>query len=114
MTKLFFDTHIFCCLNERAPGHQRGCCKEKGAEDLHLYFKNQVKAKGLKKIRVNKAGCLDRCEEGPAIVIYPEGVWYSCKSKTDIDRVIEEHLLGGKVVESLCMRGGMNSTPEES
>jgi len=52
-------------------------------------------------VRINTAGCLDRCEEGPVVVIYPEGIWYSYVDREDVDEIIEEHLLQGKVVERL-------------
>jgi (2Fe-2S) ferredoxin len=63
-----------------------------------------VKAKGLAgegRVRVNTAGCLDRCEEGPCVVVYPEGVWYTYVDKADIDEIVEEHLVNGRVVERL-------------
>jgi (2Fe-2S) ferredoxin len=97
----FYRQHIFCCNNRRDLGHKRGCCAEKGADELHAYMKERVKELGLPKTRVNKAGCLDRCELGPTMVIYPEGIWYSCKTKADVDEVISEHLQHGRVVERL-------------
>jgi len=99
--KLFYRQHVFCCTNRREPGHKRGCCAEKDAETLRDYMKAHVKELGLSKTRVNNAGCLDRCELGPCMVVYPEGVWYSCKTKADIDEVIATHLQGGKIVERL-------------
>ena len=97
----FFKHHIFCCTNKREPGHTRGCCAEKGAEALRDYMKLKVKEAKMEGVRVNMAGCLDRCELGPCMVIYPEGIWYSCKSKADVDEVIAEHLQNGRVVERL-------------
>jgi len=97
----FFSHHIFCCTNRREPGHTRGCCAEKNAEELRDYMKSRVKALGIAKTRVNNAGCLDRCELGPTMVVYPEGIWYSCKNKDDVDEVIAEHLQKGRVVERL-------------
>lgn len=101
----FFDRHIFYCTNKREPGHKRGCCAEKGADGLRDYMKSKVKELGIRKTRVNAAGCLDRCELGPCMVIYPEGVWYSCKTESDVDEVIREHLQGGRVVERLKLPG---------
>lgn len=86
---LFFRQHVFCCVNRREPGHTRGCCAEKAAEALRDYMKLRVQQLGLADIRVNASGCLDRCELGPCMVIYPEGVWYSCKTKADVDEVVE-------------------------
>ncbi len=100
---MFFDCHIFCCTNKREPGHTRGCCAEKGAEALRDYLKQRLKELGVSKARVNQAGCLDRCELGPCIVIYPDGVWYSPKSKADIDEIISEHMQGGRVIERLAL-----------
>ena len=99
----FFEHHIFCCTNRREPGHTRGCCAEKDAEALRDYMKTQVKQAGIPGTRVNNAGCLDRCELGPCMVIYPEGVWYACKTKQDVDEVIEEHLKNGRVVKRLAL-----------
>jgi (2Fe-2S) ferredoxin len=97
----FFERHIFCCTNKREAGHTRGCCAEKGADALRDYMKLKVKEAKIPKARVNAAGCLDRCELGPCMVIYPEGVWYACKTKADVDEVISEHLQHGRVVERL-------------
>ena len=100
-----FKHHIFCCTNRREPGHKRGCCAEKNSDELRDYMKSRVKELGISKTRVNNAGCLDRCELGPCMVIYPEGVWYSCKTKEDVDEIIREHLLGGVAVERLKLPG---------
>ena len=67
-------------------------------------MKDRAKALGLKKVRINSAGCLDRCELGPSVVIYPEGVWYSCATKEDIDEVLQTHLVQGDRVERLMLR----------
>lgn len=99
----FYKTHIFCCTNKRPAGSARGCCADQNAEELRNYLKARVKELRLDGTRVNASGCLDRCELGPCLVIYPEGVWYSCKTKEDVDEVIREHLLGGKVAERLAI-----------
>ena len=97
----FFQHHIFCCTNKREPGHTRGCCAEKGADSLRDYMKLKVKEARIPSVRVNTAGCLDRCELGPCMVIYPEGIWYACKTKADVDEVISEHLQNGRIVKRL-------------
>lgn len=84
----YFQTHIFCCTNTREPGHRRGSCGEKGAEGLRSYMKSKAKELGLEKARVNSAGCLDRCEHGPCIVVYPEGTWYKCTTKEEVDQLL--------------------------
>jgi (2Fe-2S) ferredoxin len=98
--------HIFICTNERAPGHPRGCCKEKGSEKLVELFKEELAKRGLKaEIRAQKAGCLDTCEWGPSVVVYPEGIWYGKVTPSDVSVIIEEHLVHGKPVERLKIPG---------
>lgn len=100
----FYQQHIFCCTNERPEGHPRGSCKRKGAEDLRNYMKARLKEEGVAQARVNNAGCLDRCELGPVLVIYPEGTWYTAATREDIDEIIESHIKGGRVVERLALQ----------
>jgi (2Fe-2S) ferredoxin len=105
MSDSYYEKHVFFCCNQREPG-DRPCCAAKGAAELRDYAKKQVKQKGLAgegKVRINQAGCLDRCEEGPCIVVYPEAVWYTYVDRADIDEIIEEHLQHGRIVERLRM-----------
>lgn len=102
----YYEAHVFCCVNERPPGHPRGCCKEKGAEALRNYLKARAKELGLQRVRINQSGCLDRCELGPTLVIYPEGIWYSVASRADMEEVLQAHLLRGGRVERLMLRPG--------
>ena len=97
----FYQRHIFFCLNKR---DGKRCCAQFDAEDLQAHAKKRVKALGLAgpgKVRVNKAGCLDRCDEGPVAVVYPDAVWYTFVDKSDIDEIIESHLLRGEPVARL-------------
>lgn len=100
---LFYRKHVFCCTNERPAKHPRGCCKAKGAEKLRDYMKARAKELGLDDVRINSSGCLDRCELGPSMVIYPEGVWYRCTTREEIDEVLKTHLIEGGRVERLMM-----------
>ncbi len=100
---MHYDTHIFCCINERADKHVRGCCKAKDAVKLHNYMKVRIKELGIENIRVNKSGCLDRCELGAVMVLYPEGIWYHYKNTDDIDEIINSHVVNGKQVERLLL-----------
>jgi (2Fe-2S) ferredoxin len=100
---LFYDIHIFCCVNERPPKHRRGCCSGKSALLLCDYMCRRTMAMGLKDIRVNRAGCLNRCELGPVMVIYPEGIWYSYASEEDIDEIVRAHIIGGQPVQRLLL-----------
>lgn len=99
----YYQRHVFFCVNQREAGAI--CCNNHGAQAMRDYAKARVKALRLdskgKRIRINNAGCLDRCNEGPVIVIYPEDVWYTYVDKEDIDEIIEEHLKNGRVVERL-------------
>ena len=99
----YYERHIFFCCNQRE-GNDRPSCNGKGASGMRDYAKQRVKELGLAgegKLRVNQAGCLDRCEEGPCIVVYPEAVWYTYVDRADIDEIVEEHLKHGRVVERL-------------
>lgn len=99
-----FEKHIFICINERAPGDPRGCCLARGSQKIREQFKTEVQRRGLKgKIRVNAAGCLDHCEYGPTVVIYPEGVWYHVEADEDVKEIMEQHIEGGKVVQRLAI-----------
>jgi (2Fe-2S) ferredoxin len=100
----YYDAHVFCCTNKRPAGHPRGCCSDKGSEELRDYMKSRAKDLGLKKVRINNAGCLDRCELGPSVVIYPEGIWYQVATKEDVDEVLQKHLVEGGRVERLMLQ----------
>lgn len=102
---LFYRAHVFVCCNRRPEGHARGSCAARGSEDVRAYMKARVKELGLRKVRVNQAGCLDRCEAGPCIVIYPEGVWYRIRSREEAERVIQEHLVSGRRAVDLMLVG---------
>jgi (2Fe-2S) ferredoxin len=104
----YYPRHIFFCLNERANGEQ--CCAHQGAQVGFDRCKMQIKAAGLSgpgQVRVNKAGCLDRCAAGPVAVVYPEAVWYTFVDSSDIDEIVESHLKNGKVVERLRVPGNV-------
>ena len=97
-----FKHHLFFCLNERSNGEN--CCAQHNAFELFTYAKNRIKELGLAgagKVRVNKAGCLDACNLGPVMVIYPEGTWYTFIDTDDIEEIIQSHLIKGKSVERL-------------
>ncbi|HEY0202435.1 MAG TPA: (2Fe-2S) ferredoxin domain-containing protein [Burkholderiaceae bacterium] len=101
-TPPYYARHIFFCLNQRANGED--CCADHHAKEGFDRCKAQVKAAGLAgvgKVRVNKAGCLDRCAGGPVAVVYPEAVWYTFVDASDIDEIVESHLKNGQVVERL-------------
>lgn len=101
-----FKHHIFVCMNERPPGHPRGCCKEKGAEELLQAFKSEVARAGLQSIvRAQKSGCLDTCEYGASIVVYPDNVWYGHVTLKDVPEIVESHLIRGTPVERLKIPG---------
>jgi (2Fe-2S) ferredoxin len=99
-----YQHHLFICTNKRAEDDPKGCCASKGSDEIRAFFKEEIAKRGLKgKVRANQAGCLDTCEMGPSVVIYPEGIWYTVKTKEDVLEVIERHLLKGEVVERLLM-----------
>ena len=98
----YFKHHVFFCCNQRGAGET--CCNSLGASEVQAYAKDRIgelKLKGKGKIRINKAGCLDRCDEGAVLVVYPEAVWYTYVDKEDVEEIIQEHLIHGRVVERL-------------
>lgn len=98
----YFKHHVFICCNQREAGEQ--CCNALGGSDAFAYAKDRIgalKLKGKGKVRINKAGCLDRCDDGPVLVVYPEAVWYTYVDKDDVEEIIQEHLVNGRVVERL-------------
>ncbi len=98
----YYERHVFFCTNRREQG--AACCAGHGAQELRDYAKQRIKALGLDgkgKVRVNSAGCLGRCDEGPTLVVYPEAVWYTYVDQADIDDIVEQHLRHGRVVERL-------------
>jgi len=94
-----YKYHLFFCTNERTDGRQH--CQEHDAISLRAYAKQRIKALGIEQVRVNSAGCLNRCALGPMLVIYPEGTWYQYQNKEDIDEIITSHVLRGQIVKRL-------------
>lgn len=99
----FYEAHLFVCTNRRPDGHRRGSCAARGAEPLRDYMKARVKELGLQRVRVNSAGCLDRCEQGPCLVIYPEGIWYKIETTADVDLVLQQHIVDGGRARALML-----------
>ena len=98
----YYQYHVFFCVNQREGGE--ACCADKGAQAMRDYAKQKIKAlklSGPGLCRINNAGCMDRCNQGPVIAIYPEGVWYTYVDQEDIDEIIEQHLVNGHIVERL-------------
>jgi (2Fe-2S) ferredoxin len=105
MSNSYYQYHVFFCTNQRKDG--KSCCQNHDAQAMRDYLKKRSKELGIVGkggVRANSAGCMDRCKEGPVIVIYPEGVWYTWKDKNDIDEIIREHLQQGRVVERLRIK----------
>jgi (2Fe-2S) ferredoxin len=100
----YYKYHVFFCLNKRE--NNEDCCMNKGAEVAFDHMKSRVKKLGLSgqgKVRINRSGCLDRCGEGPLMVVYPEAVWYTFVDMEDLDEIIESHLVNGNIVERLVI-----------
>jgi (2Fe-2S) ferredoxin len=99
-----FQRHVFVCINERPADHPKGCCKAKGGVEVRDKLKAELTARGISKlVRANNAGCLDQCEHGVSVVVYPEQVWYGGVTVDDIPELVDKHLVGGQVVERLMM-----------
>lgn len=97
-----YERHVFVCTNARPEGHGRGCCTSKGSVDLHVALKEAAAKAGLNdRVRVNKSGCLDQCEVGATMVVYPEAVWYGHVTLNDVAEIVQEHLINGRPVTRL-------------
>lgn len=102
----YYRHHLFFCTNQRPDGSDRPSCAQCDSPRLRAYLKKRLKEldlTGAGGIRANTAGCLDRCEQGPVLVVYPEGVWYTYVDEDDLDEIIESHLVGGRPVERLML-----------
>jgi (2Fe-2S) ferredoxin len=100
----YYRCHVFCCTNERPAGHERGSCAARGSLRLRNYMKARAKELGLTDVRINTSGCLDRCELGPTMVVYPDGIWYRYRTLADVDEILSRHVIGGRRVEHLMLR----------
>ena len=97
-----FAHHLFVCGNQRAADHPRGSCDPTADESLHKAFKKALAERGMKgRVRANRAGCLDQCEHGPTVVVYPSAVWYGFVTVDDVAEIVESHIMGGQPVERL-------------
>lgn len=104
----YFKHHVFFCMNQRSAGE--ACCADHDAQAAYEHCKARVKAEGLAGpggVRINRAGCLDRCAGGPVAVVYPEGTWYTYVDTHDLDEIIESHLKHGRVVQRLELAPGV-------
>jgi len=99
-----FQRHVFVCINERPADHPKGCCKAKGGVEVRDRLKAELTSRGISKlVRANNAGCLDQCEHGVTVVVYPEQVWYGGVTVDDIPELVDKHLVGGEAVERLMI-----------
>ena len=104
MTTPYYRYHVFFCTNQREAG--KACCANHSSAAMRDYAKQRIKSldlAGKSRVRINAAGCLDRCEEGPVLVIYPEGTWYTYVDQHDIDEIIDRHLVNGEIVKRLTI-----------
>ncbi len=97
----FYKYHVFFCTHQRDDAEGKAYCMQHDAQGLRDHAKQRVKDLKLKKVRINNAGCLNRCAQGPMMVVYPQGVWYQYHNQADVDEIIEQHLVQGQIVERL-------------
>ena len=97
-----FTCHLFVCCNRREPGNSRGCCDPTGSQQLKECFKAELKRRQLGPlVRANQSGCLEQCELGPTVVIYPQGIWYGHVQLADVPRIVQETIIEGRILEDL-------------
>ena len=108
-----FSHHVFVCCNAREPGHKRGSCDPDAGQDLRGSFKKELKRAGLaRSTRANFSGCLDQCEHGPVVVIYPQGIWYGRVTEADVPRIVSETIVEGRVLDDLHIPDTCLNNPE--
>jgi (2Fe-2S) ferredoxin len=108
-----FTHHIFVCGNVREPGHPRRCCDPTGRQALREAFRRELRLAGLGgMVRANHSGCLDQCEHGPTVVIYPQGVWYGPVRMEDVPRIVERTIVGGEVIHDLQIPESCLNNPD--
>jgi (2Fe-2S) ferredoxin len=106
-----FDRHVFVCTNQRPADHPRGCCNPDASDALHKAFKRVLAERGWsRRIRANKSGCLDQCEHGPTVVVYPDAIWYGRVTEADVAEIVERHLGEGQPVARLRLADGCINT----
>ncbi len=99
-----YEVHVFCCTNQRPATHRRGCCGSKNSQSLGNYMcRRAMVTASQRSIRINLSGCLNMCEQGPAMVIYPEGVWYRYETEADIEEILDRHVVRGERVPRLMI-----------
>ena len=98
-----FEKHVFICTNQRGEGEKKSCGEACGME-LVRAFKKSLKDNNLKgRMRAQRAGCLDACETGPSVVVYPEGIYYGGVKVSDVEEIVQEHLIGNRPVRRLVV-----------
>ena len=108
-----FTHHLFVCCNQRSPGHRRGCCDPDGSASLRTALKAEIQKRGLKPhVRANSAGCLDQCEHGPTLAIYPQGIFYGNVTPEDVSRIVETTLIQGIVLQDLVINEDCLNNPQ--
>jgi (2Fe-2S) ferredoxin len=108
-----FTHHVFVCGNAREAGHPRGSCDPEGRQSLRDAFKKELKRAGVARTtRANHAGCLDQCEHGPVVVIYPLGVWYGHVTPEDVPRIVDRTIVRGEVIHDLAIAGDCLNNPD--
>ena len=111
----YYQRHVFFCTNVRGEEAARPSCGRCGSDAMRAYLKGKVKERdmtGPGAVRINKSGCMDRCEEGPVVVVYPDGVWYHSCTAEVLDRIVEEHLIGGRPVREFVFAAPDHATAE--
>jgi len=107
-----FTRHIFVCGNQRPAEHPRGSCDPTGSDTMQKLFKAKLIEHGLRgSVRANRSGCLNQCEHGPTVVIYPEGIWYGGVTGADVEEIVSEHIVNGRIVERLSLADSCINTP---
>lgn len=103
-TNFKYNKHIFICTNQRV-NSERPCCGEAHGLELVAAFKKLIKDLGLNAtVRAQKSGCIETCELGPSVVVYPEGVFYGKVQLSDVEEIVNSHILNNEPVKRLQLK----------
>jgi (2Fe-2S) ferredoxin len=104
-----YQKHVFICQHRRSSESGKKSCGRSGSAELRNALKKQITSLGLNtKIRINVSGCLGHCEQGPAMVIYPQGTWYGNIQQSDLNNILNQSILGNRIIERLKIKQDKN------
>jgi len=96
------EYHVFVCTSSRINGTQKGYCHSNASSEIVTNFLESIEENDISdKVMITNTGCLGLCNDGPIVIVYPEGTWYGKVTPDDVDEIVESHLINGEIVKRL-------------